>query len=171
MAQIPKCKHCKQEVLDKSQATKKGSYWYHNSCLEEMERVKKKYKPKDGVASEQQTPIYYKGKMFSIQPKDAAGNRNQFVCCDPNDCQTILWTSGKEDRYGLGPYIIADDKFFILNDDGTLSIAKASTNSFTLLDKAKIIDGIDAWGPLAIADGYLIMRDSKTMVCLDIRKN
>lgn len=48
MAQIPKCKHCKQEVLDKSQATKKGSYWYHNSCLEEMERVKKKYKPKEG---------------------------------------------------------------------------------------------------------------------------
>jgi outer membrane protein assembly factor BamB len=133
--------------------------------------VLQKYKPKDGVASEQQTPIYYKGRMFSIQPKDAAGNRNQFVCCDPNDCQTILWTSGKEDRYGLGPYIIADDKFFILNDDGTLSIAKASTNSFTLLDKTKIIDGMDAWGPLAIADGYLIMRDSKTMVCLDIRKN
>ncbi len=132
--------------------------------------VLQKYKPKDGVASEQQTPIYYKGRMFSILPKDAAGMRNQFVCCDPNDCQTILWTSGKEDRYGLGPYIIADDKFFILNDDGTLNIAKASTTKFTLLDKAKIIDGVDAWGPLAIADGYLILRDSKTMVCLDIRK-
>ena len=96
--------------------------------------------------------------------------RNQFVCVDPNDCQTILWTSGKDERYGLGPYTIADDKFFILNDDGTLTIAKASTEKFTLLDKAKIIDGVDAWGPIAIADGYLLMRDSKTMVCLDIRK-
>ncbi|HAF30282.1 MAG TPA: hypothetical protein DCG75_14670 [Bacteroidales bacterium] len=130
-----------------------------------------KYKPVDGVASEQQTPILYKGRMFSILPKDAGGMRNQFVCCDPDDCQKILWTSGKEDRFGLGPYAIADGKFFILNDDGTLTIAKASTEKFILLDKAKIIDGMDAWGPLAFADGYLIMRDSKTMVCLDIRKD
>ena len=49
MAQIPKCKHCKQEVLDKSQATKKGSYWYHNSCLEEIELAKKKYKPQENT--------------------------------------------------------------------------------------------------------------------------
>lgn len=129
-----------------------------------------KYKPIEGVASEQQTPIFYKGRMFSILPKDAGGMRNQFVCCDPADCQKILWTSGKEDRFGLGPYAIADGKFFILNDDGTLTIAKASTEKFILLGKAKIIDGMDAWGPLAFADGYLIMRDSKIMVCLDIRK-
>ena len=108
--------------------------------------------------------------MFSVLPKDAAGMRNQFVCCDPNDCTNILWTSGKEDRFGLGPYAIADDKFFILNDDGTLTIAKASTERFIFLDKAKIIDGMDAWGPLAFADGYLIMRDSKTMVCLNVKK-
>jgi outer membrane protein assembly factor BamB len=30
------------------------------------------------------------------------------------------------------------------------------------------MEGQDAWGPLAIADGYLVMRDSKTMVCLDM---
>lgn len=129
-----------------------------------------KYKPQEGVASEQQTPLYYKGFIFSILPKDAGGMRNQFVCVNPIDCKKILWTSGKDDRYGLGPYAIADGKFFILNDDGTLSIAKASTDRFILLDKVKIIDGMDAWGPLAFADGYLLMRDSKTLVCLDIRK-
>ena len=133
--------------------------------------VKQQYKPKDGVASEQQTPLLYNGRMFSVLPKDAAGLRNQFVCCDPNDCMNILWTSGKENRFGLGPYAVADGKFFILNDDGTLTIAKASTNRFIFLDKAKIIDGMDAWGPLAFADGYLIMRDSKTMVCLNVKKN
>ncbi len=132
--------------------------------------VLQKYKPKDGIASEQQTPIYYNGFMFSVLPKDAGGMRNRFVCCNPSDVQNILWTSGKEDRFGLGPYAIADGKFFILNDDGTLTIAKASTEKFIFIDKAKIIDGMDAWGPLAFADGYLIMRDSKTMVCLDIRK-
>ncbi|MCF8297518.1 MAG: PQQ-binding-like beta-propeller repeat protein [Saprospiraceae bacterium] len=132
--------------------------------------VLQQFKPKDGVASEQQTPIIYKDRMFVILPKDAGSNRNQFVCVDPNDCKNILWTSGKTDRFGLGPYIIADGKFFILDDDGTLTIAKASTSKFILLDKAKIIDGQDAWGPIAIADGMLLMRDSKQMVCIDIRK-
>ncbi len=127
------------------------------------------YRPSEGIASEQQTPILYNNFLFSIQPKDGGTARNQFVCCNPSNCKTILWTSSKADRYGLGPYIVADGKFFILNDDGTLIIAKASATKFTLLDKAKIMDGQDAWGPLAIADGYLLMRDSKQMVCIDIK--
>lgn len=128
--------------------------------------VLQNYKPKDGMASEQQTPLFYDGHLFSILPKDAGGRRNQFVCATPDDPMNILWTSGKEDRYGLGPYAIADGKFFILNDEGTLSIARATANRFELLDKVKILDGQDAWGPLAFADGYLIMRDSKKMVCI-----
>lgn len=127
------------------------------------------YKPSEGIASEQQTPILYKGRMFSIAPKDAGGLRSEFLCVDPNNPKNILWTSGKTDRFGLGPYIMADNKFFILNDDGTLTIAKVNLNSFEFLDKAKIIDGQDAWGPFALADGYLLMRDSKKMVCINIR--
>ncbi|MBC8486338.1 MAG: PQQ-binding-like beta-propeller repeat protein [Bacteroidetes bacterium] len=131
--------------------------------------VLQKYKPKDGLAAEQQTPLFYDGFLFSILPKDAGNRRNQFVCCDPNDCQSILWTSGKTKRFGLGPYIVADNKFFILNDDGTLTIAKANTSRFEFLDKAKIMEGQDAWGPIAIADGRLLMRDSKKLVCVNIK--
>jgi outer membrane protein assembly factor BamB len=130
-----------------------------------------KYKPKDGMASEQQTPLLYKGRMFTILPKDAGAMRNQFVCCDPNDCTKILWTSGKTDRFGLGPYLVADGKFFILKDNGELTIARASTEKFELLDKVKLIDGHDAWGPMVITDGRLLMRDSKHMLCIDLRAN
>jgi len=129
------------------------------------------FKPKDGLASEQQTPIVYKDRMFAILPKDAGGMRNRFVCCDPNDCTKILWTSGTNDRFGLGPYTIADGKFFILKDDGTLTIAKAGTEKFELLDKTKVLDGHDAWGPLVVTDGRLLMRDAKHLLCIDIRAN
>lgn len=131
--------------------------------------ILQQFKPKNGIASEQQTALFYKDHIFIILPKDAGSLRNQFVCCKPNDCQDILWTSGKSQRFGLGPYIIADGKFFILNDDGTLTIAKASTKEFIPLDKKRILNGHDAWGPIAIADGKLIMRDSKQMVCIDIQ--
>ena len=129
-----------------------------------------KYKPKEGLASEQQTPIVLDGLMYGILPKDAGNARNRFVCCDPNDTRNYLWTSDKSERFGLGPYIFSDGKFYILNDDGTLLIAKADKNGLHILDKKRIIEGQDAWGPIAIADGYLIMRDSKKMVCLDMRK-
>jgi outer membrane protein assembly factor BamB len=130
-----------------------------------------KYKPQEGIASEQQTPILYKGFVFSILPKDAGGGRNQLVCAKSSDCTKIIWTSGKDERFGLGPYIIADGKFFILNDDGTLIIAKASAERFVFLDRARIIEGQDAWGPIAIADGRLLMRDSRQLVCVDVRAN
>jgi len=128
------------------------------------------YKPKDGLACEQQTPVIWDGHLFGILPKDGGSNRNQLVCVHPDDVQTMVWTSGKDARFGLGPYIIADEKMYILDDDGTLTMIKPDKSRYIQLAQKKILDGHDAWGPLAIADGRLLMRDSKTMVCLDIGK-
>lgn len=126
------------------------------------------YKPKDGLACEQQTPVVYDGLVYGIVPKDGGTMRNQFIAVDPVDFRRVVWSSGKTHRFGLGPYMIADGKFWILNDDGMLSIAKPSKTEFVLLDQIKVFEGHDAWAPLAIADGYLILRDDHKMLCLDI---
>ncbi len=127
------------------------------------------YKPKEGLACEQQTAVYWNGHLFGILPKDGGSQRNQFVCVNPADPTKIVWSSGKEARFGLGPYFIADNKFFILNDDGTLTIARPDTKKYIQLEQIKIFkNGHDAWAPFAIADGYMILRDSKTMVCIDL---
>ncbi len=129
------------------------------------------YKPGEGFAAEQQTPIFYKGRLFSILPKYAASLRNQFVCVDPDNYREMVWTSGKSARFGLGPYILADGKFFILSDDGVLTIARASTDKYLQLDQIKVFpDGHDAWAPIAVADGYMVLRDSKEMVCINIKE-
>ena len=118
------------------------------------------------MACEQQTPLLYNGYLYGILPKDGGELRNQFVAFDPDG--EIVWTSGKVNRFGLGPYIAADDKFYILSDDGVLTMLKASTEKYEQLGRAKVLDGRDAWGPMAIAAGRLLLRDSKRMVCLDI---
>lgn len=127
------------------------------------------YAPKDGLACEQQTAIYWKDHLFGILPKDGGTMRNQLICVDPADTRKIVWSSGKEVRFGLGPYFMADNKLFILNDEGTLTITRPSTERYIQLDQAKIFeDGHDAWAPFALANGYLILRDSKKMVCIDL---
>ena len=133
-------------------------------------RVVESYKPKDGLASEQQTPVVLDKYIYAVLPKDAGSYRNQLACYGIKDLKTPLWTSGKGTKFGLGPYIYADNKFYMVSDDGTLSIVKADQKGFTLLDSRRVIEGQDAWGPIAIADGRLLMRDSKKMVCMDIRQ-
>ena len=126
------------------------------------------YKSSDGLASEQQTPVYYQGFLFSIQPKDAGMLREQLVCYHADDCTTLIWSSGKTNRFGLGPFLIADNKMFVLRDDGVLTVLEASTSGYKPLAQAKILDGRDAWGPMALAGGRLLVRDSKKMVCLNV---
>jgi outer membrane protein assembly factor BamB len=131
--------------------------------------ILQEYKPKDGLACEQQTPLVFQDHLLAVLPKDAATLRNQLVCVHPDDCTKIIWSSGQTSRFGLGPYMMADGKIFLLSDDGTLTIIRPSTREYLQLDQVKIFDGHDAWAPLAIADGYMVLRDSKRMVCIQIK--
>lgn len=132
--------------------------------------ILQQYKPAKGISSEQQTPIFYKGHLFSVQPKDALGLRLQLVCYNPDDCTKPVWSSGKTNRFGLGPYLIADKKMFVLNDDGLLTLLQASVSGYKQLGQIQVMDGIDAWGPMALVDGRLLLRDHHRLYCLDVRK-
>ena len=123
---------------------------------------------KSVFSCEQQTPILWKGHLFSVLPKDAGANRAQFLCMDLEG--NTVWQSGKEDRYGLGPFLLAGDRFLVLNDNGMLSMIKATLTGFELLAQHQVLDGHDAWGPMAFVDGKLLLRDSTQLACLDLRK-
>jgi len=130
--------------------------------------VREEYSPREGLACEQQTAVVFDGHLFGILPKDAGALRNQLVCVHPDNFKEVVWSSGPEQRFGLGPFMIADNKLFMLNDDGTLIIARPSIREYMELDRYQVMEGHDAWGPLAVADGYMVLRDSKLMMCLDM---
>ena len=118
---------------------------------------------------EQQTPVLYQGRLFGILPKDASELRTQFACLNPDG--TLGWTSGKTERFGLGPFLFADEKVFILNDNGELTLLRASLRGYERLARARVLYGRDAWAPMALVDGKLLLRDSENLLCLDVRKN
>jgi outer membrane protein assembly factor BamB len=106
----------------------------------------------------QQTPVFYKGHLYGVRPDE------QLVCLDLEG--EVRWTSGSGETFGLGPFLVADDLIYALDDDGHLSLVRAVPDRFELLARARVLDGPDAWGPMALASGRLIARDLRRMVCL-----
>ncbi len=122
--------------------------------------------PKDWLACEQQTPIVVDGLLYGIMPKDGGALKQQFVCYSPDKPEPV-WSSGKTARFGLGPFFLANEKFYVLDDDGTLTMLKFSKTGYEPLAQHKILDGHDAWGPIALAGTRMLLRDSTRMVCIE----
>ncbi len=57
---------------------------------------------------------------------------------------------------------------FVMNDSGLLTLAEATPEGYVQLSEAKVMDGRESWGPMAIASGRLILRDLERMICLEV---
>jgi outer membrane protein assembly factor BamB len=135
--------------------------------------VVEQHKATNGISSDQQTPVITGDYIWCLMPENAGALKKQLVCYHKSDLLKPVWSSGKENRFGrgLGPYIVSGDKLFLLDDDGKLYFFKMQNNRVTLTASHRILKGIEAWGPMAIAGNYLIMRDSRNLLCLNIGKS
>lgn len=113
--------------------------------------------------SEQHTPIFYDGHIYGVRTKSGG---EQLVCLDLDGNE--VWNSGRE-KFGRGPYMIADGLLILLNDTGLLTIAAATAEAYRPLGQFQAIDDAhDAWAPMALVDGRLILRDLARMKCLNL---
>jgi outer membrane protein assembly factor BamB len=111
--------------------------------------------------STQHTPVFFDGHLYGVRDKD-----KQLVCLDLDG--RVVWTSGSQQRFGLGPYLIADGLIYVMNDEGRLTLAAASPTGYRQLAQAQVLAGHDSWGAMAMAAGRLIVRDLTQMACLDV---
>lgn len=122
-------------------------------------------------ASEQQTPIFHRDHLFAVMPNDGGALRRQLVCYDPSG--RLVWSSGPQRRFGLGPLLVAavDDRLLVMDDEGTLTMARASAEGYRELARAAVLPKArDSWGPMALVDGRLLARESTRLICLDLRQ-
>ncbi|MBN1506134.1 MAG: hypothetical protein JW955_04775, partial [Sedimentisphaerales bacterium] len=114
----------------------------------------------DVFGTMQQTPILYNGYIYGV------GMDKQLICLDLEG--NVVWGSTTANRFGYGPHVIADGLLYILDDSGLLTLIEPSSSGYTPLARAKIMDGLETWGPMAVASDRLIVRDLTHMMCLDI---
>jgi outer membrane protein assembly factor BamB len=113
--------------------------------------------------SEVHTPILFENHMFAVGRK----SRGLFTCLDL-DGQAV-WTSEGKAFFGLGSYLLADGMFFVLEGDtGMLRLLDANTKEYRELDHAQVLSGDNVWGPMALSNGRLVLRDMGKMVCIEV---
>jgi outer membrane protein assembly factor BamB len=113
--------------------------------------------------SEIHTPIFHNGHIFSI----GRLKRGLFTTLD--DQGQVKWTSEGQTAFEMGSYLLADGMFFVLEGKtGMLRLVDATTDEYRELASAQVLSGHDVWGPLALSDGKLVLRDMGRMVCLEV---
>jgi outer membrane protein assembly factor BamB len=116
--------------------------------------------PTEVFGSMQQTPIFYNGYIYGVRMD------KQLVCLDLDG--NIVWTSTSANKFGSGPYTIANGLLYVLDDDGVLTLLEATHSGYVQLAQALLPEGTEYWGPMAVASGRLIVRDLTRMMCVDI---
>jgi len=113
-------------------------------------------------ACEQHSPILYQDHLYGIVlPK------GELVCLRLDG--EPAWRSGAAHRFERGPLLLADGLIFVAHGvDASLHVIEATPAGFSELAKVQVLGGHEAWGPLAIADGLLILRDLREMVCIEL---
>lgn len=120
--------------------------------------------------SEAQTPIFFQNHLFAVSSK----TRGRFTCLGLDG--KVVWqspvVSGKADEsrtFELGAFLLADGMFFILDGkSGALRLLEANVKEYRELASAQLLHEEDVWGPMALSNGKLIIRDMGQMVCLQV---
>lgn len=118
--------------------------------------------------SEVHTPVLFQNHLFAVGSR----SRGRFTCLTLDGkvaWQSPLGTTADARTFELGGYILADGMFFLLDGrSGILRLVEANTTEYKELASAQLLQGGDVWGPPALSNGRLIIRDMSQMLCLRV---
>jgi outer membrane protein assembly factor BamB len=144
------------------QVKKKDAVWSVNELF--------KLSPEE-CGSHIQQPLFVDGHIFVVsnsneRPKDG------LRCFSPDG--ELLWSSVDTEGapfFDKGNMLTVDGLIVIIEgDNGTLHLIEPSADGYKELAQAKIGEGKRIWSPMAFSQGKLVLRDWKTLRCVDLVK-
>jgi len=120
--------------------------------------------------SEVHTPVLFQNHLFAVSSK----TRGRFTCLGLDG--KAVWQSpvvsgepAATRTFDLGAFLFADGMFFVLDGKtGMLRLLEANIKQYKELASAQILSGEDVWGPMALSNGRLVIRDMTQMVCIQV---
>lgn len=110
-------------------------------------------------------PLFINGYLYAHSNDNS--RRDGLVCLSLDGEKK--WGTGKEPNFEKGGMLYADGRIYSVDgDSGIFYIIDPSPDGFKPLAQAKLLGTKQAWGPLAISDGKLYLRDQKTLFCISV---
>jgi len=109
-----------------------------------------------------QPPILYKDHFYA---QYSTNERSDGLVCMGMDGK-IKWKTGDEPAFVRGGSILVDG--LLLSTDGSkmLYVIEPDPSGFKPLASAELLEQGTNWGPLALVDGKLLIRDQKNLKCV-----
>jgi outer membrane protein assembly factor BamB len=115
------------------------------------------------LSSHYGTPIFKDGYLYGFHGRQ---ERKASLRCIEWKTGKVQWT---KERFGCGAMIMADGKLIILGEDGDLVLAEATPKGYEEKARARVL-GPACRAQIALANGRLYARDTKKLVCLELKK-
>jgi outer membrane protein assembly factor BamB len=124
-------------------------------------RAETQYRLKPEVfGATQHTPIVHADRLYGIRPD------GDLACLDLDG--HVKWTTGQL-RFGLGPFLLVGDAILALSEGGQLSWLEPGPTECRVIAQAQVLEGREAWAPMAMAGERLLLRDLTRLVCLELQ--
>jgi hypothetical protein len=111
-------------------------------------------------------PVIYKGHFYGHCTTNS--RRDGMSCLSLGG--KLKWKTGRSPVFDKGGFILADDLILSVDGrEGILYLIEPSPEGFKPLAKADLLDTQECWGPLALSNGKLLIRDQKQIKCVAVR--
>lgn len=111
-------------------------------------------------------PLFYKDHLYvnSNDNKRSDG----LMCLDLKG--KVLWKTRRDPYFERGGMLLADGLLYMVDSsNGTLYLIEPDPAGLKVVSSAKMLETKDAWCPLALSGGKLLIRDQKSLRCLDVK--
>jgi outer membrane protein assembly factor BamB len=114
----------------------------------------------DIFGATQHSPILHQNHIYGIR----ADGRLVCLALDGR----VAWESGASETFGLGPMLLAGDWIYAMDDSGLLRLIAARPDRYEKMAEARVLEGRESWGPMALAGTRLLVRDFTRLACLEV---
>jgi len=110
--------------------------------------------------------ILYNGHLYGHCSTNET--KDGMVCMDLDG--KVKWKTGNAPLFDKGGMLLADGLILTVDGrEGILYLIEPDPAGFKALASAKLLGPPECWGPLALTDGKLLIRDQKQMKCVVVR--
>jgi len=109
-------------------------------------------------------PVLYNGYFYAQFSTNS--KRDGLACMDMNG--KVMWKTMRSPLFDKGSMILADGLILATDGRKTLYLIQPDPSGFKPLASAELLgDGMN-WGPMALSDGKLLLRDQNRLLCVSV---